>query len=66
MLPPDKLRARFAAAGVGDRPVITSCGSGVTAAMVTLAMVVAGLPEGALFDGSWSEWGARDDVPVER
>jgi thiosulfate/3-mercaptopyruvate sulfurtransferase len=34
--------------------------------MVTLAMVVAGLPEGALFDGSWSEWGARDDVPVER
>lgn len=66
MLPPDALRARLAAAGVdGSRPVVTSCGSGVTAAVLTLAMAVAGLPEGALYDGSWSEWGSRPDTPVE-
>ncbi|MDD2795383.1 3-mercaptopyruvate sulfurtransferase [Acidocella sp.] len=66
MLAPHRLREIFAAAGVGSgRGVITSCGSGVTAAVLTLALVVAGLPEGALYDGSWSEWGARDDTPVE-
>jgi thiosulfate/3-mercaptopyruvate sulfurtransferase len=64
--PPAELRERFAAAGVGDRPVITSCGSGVTAAVLTLGLMVAGLPTGALYDGSWSEWGSRLDVPVER
>jgi thiosulfate/3-mercaptopyruvate sulfurtransferase len=66
MLPPARLREIFAAAGVdGSRPVITSCGSGVTAAVLTLGMVLAGLPEGALYDGSWSEWGALTDTPVE-
>ncbi len=45
--------------------MITSCGSGVTAAVLTLGMVLAGLPEGALYDGSWSEWGALADTPVE-
>jgi thiosulfate/3-mercaptopyruvate sulfurtransferase len=64
---PEALRARFAAAGVdGTRPVVTSCGSGVTAAMLTLGMVLAGLPEGALYDGSWSEWGSRPDTPIEK
>lgn len=63
----DELRARFAQAGVdGSKPVVTSCGSGVTAAMVTLGMVVAGLPAGALYDGSWSEWGSRPDTPVDK
>lgn len=65
MLPPDALRARFAASGVdGSRPVVTSCGSGVTACILTLAMVRAGLPHGAVYDGSWTEWGGRPDTPV--
>lgn len=66
LLPPAALRARFAAAGVDERSaVITSCGSGLTAAVLNLALAVAGLPEGALYDGSWTEWGGRDDLPVE-
>jgi len=65
-LPADALRARLAAAGVdGSRPVVTSCGTGVTAAILTLAMTLAGLPEGAVYDGSWAEWGSRADTPVE-
>jgi thiosulfate/3-mercaptopyruvate sulfurtransferase len=66
MLPPEKLRARFAEAGVdGTRPVVTSCGSGVSATVLTLAMVEAGFPPGAVYDGSWTEWGGRHDTPVE-
>jgi len=66
MLPPDALRARLAAAGAdGSRPVVTSCGSGVTATVITLAMARAGLPIGAVYDGSWSEWGGRPDTDVE-
>ena len=66
LLPPDLLRQRLLAAGVdGSRPVVTSCGSGVTACVLTLAMAVAGLPEGAVYDGSWTEWGSRPDTPVE-
>jgi thiosulfate/3-mercaptopyruvate sulfurtransferase len=45
--------------------VVTSCGSGVTATVITLAMARAGLPLGAVYDGSWSEWGGRADTPVE-
>ncbi len=64
---PESLRARFAQAGVdGARPVVTSCGTGVTAAILTLGLCLAGLPEGALYDGSWTEWGGRPDTPVER
>ncbi len=66
LLPRAALRERFARAGVGaDSAVVTSCGSGVTAAVLTLGLAVAGLPEGALYDGSWSEWGARTDTPVQ-
>jgi thiosulfate/3-mercaptopyruvate sulfurtransferase len=66
-LPAAALRARFARAGVdGTRPVVTSCGSGVSAAILTLGMVRAGLPPGALYDGSWTEWASRPDTPKER
>lgn len=62
---PAELRARFAQAGVdGSRPVVTSCGTGVTACILTLGMVLAGLPQGAVYDGSWTEWGGRADTPV--
>ena len=63
---PASLRARFAAAGVdGSRPVVTSCGTGVTATILTLGLRLAGLPEGAVYDGSWTEWGGRPDTKVE-
>ena len=64
--PAAELKARFAAAGAdGSRPLVTSCGSGVTACILTLGLRLSGLPEGAVYDGSWSEWGGRGDTPVE-
>jgi thiosulfate/3-mercaptopyruvate sulfurtransferase len=64
--PTEQVRALLQAAGVdGTRPVITSCGSGVTACILTLGMRLAGLPDGAVYDGSWTEWGGRGDTPVE-
>jgi thiosulfate/3-mercaptopyruvate sulfurtransferase len=64
--PVGDIRARLAQAGVdGARPVVTSCGSGVTACILTLGLRLAGLPEGAVYDGSWTEWGGRSDTPVD-
>jgi thiosulfate/3-mercaptopyruvate sulfurtransferase len=58
------LRAIFDARGAdGERPMITSCGSGVTACVVTLGAVQAGLPEPAVYDGSWTEWASRPETP---
>ncbi len=66
LLPPAALRARLAQAGVdGSRAVVTTCGSGLTAAVLNLGLEVAGFGEGALYDGSWTEWGGREDTPVE-
>jgi len=65
MKPLDELRRAFAGAGVDmDRPIVTSCGSGVSAAVLTLALYRLGVRGTALYDGSWSEWGQADGPPV--
>lgn len=65
--PEGELRAVFEAAGVDlGRPIVTSCGSGVTAAILSLALERIGVCDSALYDGSWAEWGAYPDLRVER
>jgi thiosulfate/3-mercaptopyruvate sulfurtransferase len=66
MRAPGDLKKLFTQRGVDlERPVVTACGSGVTAAILFLALDLSGAKETALYDGSWSEWGARADAPVE-
>jgi thiosulfate/3-mercaptopyruvate sulfurtransferase len=63
--PPEALKAAFAAHGVDlGKPIITTCGSGVTAAILALAVEEAGGRMEGLYDGSWAEWGGRDDCRV--
>ena len=65
MKPLDELRKAFAGAGVDmARPIVTSCGSGVSAAVLTLALYRLGVEDSALYDGSWAEWGVPDGPPV--
>ncbi len=67
MKSPNALRATFEAAGVNlAKPAITSCGSGVTAAILSLALERIGHRNHALYDGSWAEWGMYDDLAVEK
>ncbi len=63
----EALRAAFEQAGVHpEKPVITSCGSGVSACILALALAVLGNEWAAVYDGSWAEWGAVPSTPVEQ
>lgn len=65
-LPIDMLQQHFAEAGVDPRkPIATTCGSGVTACTLALALYQLGQPDVAVYDGSWTEWGGRADTPIE-
>jgi thiosulfate/3-mercaptopyruvate sulfurtransferase len=67
MKPVADLRAVFEAAGVNlAKPAITTCGSGVTAAVLSLALERLGHKNHALYDGSWAEWGMYEDLAVEK
>ncbi len=64
MKPADDLKTIFAARGAeAEQPMIASCGSGVTACVIVLGAVQAGLPEPAVYDGSWTEWASRPETP---
>jgi thiosulfate/3-mercaptopyruvate sulfurtransferase len=61
------LRARFASAGVdGAKPIVTSCGTGVTACILALGLKQAGLGDAAIYDGSWTEWAGRPETHKEK
>ena len=61
-----ELRGALQAAGLDlARPVVTTCGSGVTASVLALALYLVGRRDVAVYDGSWSEWGGRLDTPIE-
>ncbi len=65
VVPREELERRFAAAGVRpDKPVVTSCGSGVTACVLAFGLYLAGRDDVAVYDGSWAEWGLPGDTPV--
>lgn len=64
--PPGELRAAFERAGIDlARPIVTTCGSGVTASVLLFALHLLEVENAALYDGSWSEWGADPDTPKE-
>tara|TARA_Y100001934_G_scaffold265661_1_gene344089 strand:+ start:1651 stop:2499 length:849 start_codon:yes stop_codon:yes gene_type:complete len=65
VLPIKELASRIQAAGINDaRPVVTTCGSGITACVLALGLHLTGRHDVAVYDGSWTEWGGREDTPV--
>jgi thiosulfate/3-mercaptopyruvate sulfurtransferase len=65
VLPPERIAALFRDAGIDPkRPIVTTCGSGVTAAALAFGLFLLGNPDVAVYDGSWSEWGLPGDTPV--
>jgi thiosulfate/3-mercaptopyruvate sulfurtransferase len=63
---PEDLGALFSAAGINvAKPVVTTCGSGVTASMLALALAALGQTNAAVYDGSWAEWGKDNGLPIE-
>ncbi len=66
LLDGDRLKSVFQAAGLNPQaPITATCGSGVTAAIIRLALHEIGAPDAKLYDGSWADWGMRHDLPVE-
>ena len=66
VLPANCLQGRFAKAGIDlERPVVTSCGSGVTACVLALGLHLLGKEDVAIYDGSWSDWGTSTETPIE-
>ena len=67
LLSPEALRHRIEAAGVDPaRPIVATCGSGVSACTLIHALHLLGHDQVALYDGAWAEWGGHEDAPVER
>ncbi|MDD2876955.1 MAG: sulfurtransferase [Acidiphilium sp.] len=66
LLPPDELQSRFRRAGISlQRPIVTTCASGLTSCVVALALYILGHRDVAVYDGSWAEWGLLDDGPAQ-
>jgi thiosulfate/3-mercaptopyruvate sulfurtransferase len=64
LLSVEQLRAKLTAAGAIDGPIVASCGSGVTACVIALALNHIGRPDIAVYDGSWAEWGLHTELPA--
>ncbi len=66
LIAPHRIKAKFEQAGIDiEKPVVTTCGSGVTAAVLWFALDAVGKEPKSLYDGSWTEWASRGDLPIE-